>query len=197
MSVANEDVLVLNRAWQPINFIPLPQAINKILNEKARIIDAREGYVPKTWEEWKLCRPTEGDETITTVSYVVRLPRVIVVNEYNKVPNHKTAFSRKQIYKRDDCTCQYCGCRPGTSELSIDHVTPKCQGGTTTWENCVLACVKCNARKAGRTPQQANMKLLKKPIKPTLSNLRRAGIMRCKTWADFLSVAYWNVELEQ
>jgi 5-methylcytosine-specific restriction endonuclease McrA len=106
------------------------------------------------------------------------------------------AFSRRNVFKRDHYTCQYCNVQPGTEELSIDHVIPRSHGGTSTWENCVLACVACNKRKADRTPQQAGMKLRRPPVHPTWKPLYAAHRVRIASWAKFISEAYWNVELE-
>ena len=106
-------------------------------------------------------------------------------------------FSRRQLWKRDNNTCQYCGCRPGTSELNIDHIIPKSQGGKTTWENCVIACIKCNTHKANRTPSQAKMKFFNpdyKPTKPKFSLFK--GELRIESWKDFIDSMYWDVTLE-
>jgi 5-methylcytosine-specific restriction endonuclease McrA len=106
------------------------------------------------------------------------------------------AFSRRNVFKRDHYACQYCGIQPGSEELSIDHVIPRSHGGTSSWENCVLACVACNKRKADRTPQQAGMKLSRQPVRPTWKPFYAAHRVRIASWAKFVSEAYWNVELE-
>ena len=82
----------------------------------------------------------------------LRVPEVVALAGYDRLPEAAVAFSRRNIFKRDHYTCQYCGVQPGTEELTIDHVIPRSQGGTSTWENCVLACVACNKQKADRTP---------------------------------------------
>lgn len=87
-------------------------------------------------------------------SYRVRVPEVIVLTSYDRLPSNAVTFSRRNIFKRDRFTCQYCGKQPGSEELTIDHVLPRAQGGTSTWENCVLACIECNAKKADRTPDR-------------------------------------------
>ena len=97
------------------------------------------------------------------------------------------------MFKRDHYTCQYCGVQPGTEELSIDHVVPRSQGGMSSWENCVLACVACNKRKADRTPEQAGMRLRKRPVRPTWKPLYADHRARIASWAKFISEAYWNV----
>ncbi|MEI8270428.1 MAG: HNH endonuclease, partial [bacterium] len=90
--------------------------------------------------------------------------------------------------------CQYCQKMKNSEELSLDHVVPKCQGGLTTWENIVVACTDCNSKKAGRTPKQAGMQLLRKPMKPK-SNFF-TGDIRIESWSQFLGENYWSIELE-
>jgi 5-methylcytosine-specific restriction endonuclease McrA len=92
--------------------------------------------------------------------------------------------------------CQYCGCRPRSEELTIDHVVPRSQGGKSTWENCVLACVKCNHSKADRTPERAGMKLRTPAKHPSWNPIYSQHATRFKSWAKFISDAYWDVELE-
>ncbi len=98
--------------------------------------------------------------------FKLRVPEVIALTDYDRLPMAAVTFSRRNIFKRDHYTCQYCGAQPGSEELTIDHVVPRSQGGVSTWENCVLACMACNKRKADRTPEQARMRLRKKPVRP-------------------------------
>ena len=127
---------------------------------------------------------------------------------------------------RDHYTCQYCGRQgrshlgedarggerfsgssprdkedrprrqPGMEELTLDHVIPRAQGGESRWDNCVLACLECNKRKADRTPEQAKMRLKRKPVQPTWNPLYAAHDLRIESWSKFISEAYWNVKLE-
>src|SRR5205809_1147968 len=102
------------------------------------------------------------------------------------------------INARDGSRCQYCGKKMPTTELSLDHVVPKSQGGKSTWENIVCCCVKCNVKKGGRTPEQAHLHLVAKPHKPKRSpviNIRLAD-ERYSSWKQFLDTAYWTVELK-
>jgi 5-methylcytosine-specific restriction endonuclease McrA len=186
---------------------------------KAKIIDCVNDFKLMTWEDWtelrphpKYCHECEkicdqavgdkcgvcdkmlGEEGMRGVSVVLRIPTVIQYTRYDKLPAQKVHYNRRTIYKRDKNTCQYCGKRKISSELSIDHVVPKCQGGPTTWENVVCACIDCNSKKAGRTPQEANMKLLSKPVKPQYNFFFGEKIV--KSWKSFVSEAYWSVELE-
>jgi 5-methylcytosine-specific restriction endonuclease McrA len=119
-----------------------------------------------------------------------------VLAGYNRLPTAAVAFSRRNIHKRDHWTCQYCGRQPGGAELTIDHVVPRSQGGVSTWENCVLACIDCNKHKADRTPAQARMKLHREPVRPAWKPLYARTSERMMSWSKFISEAYWNVPLE-
>ncbi|MFZ5833357.1 MAG: HNH endonuclease, partial [Planctomycetota bacterium] len=85
----------------------------------------------------------------------------------------------------------------GSEELTIDHVLPRSQGGVSSWENCVLACMACNKQKADRTPEQAGMKLRKQPTRPAWKPLYADHTMRIASWSKFVSESYWNVELQK
>ena len=108
-------------------------------------------------------------------------------------------FSRRNIFERDGNLCQYCGRHFERGELTLDHVTPRSRGGTSTWENIVLACLDCNIRKSDRLPQEARMRLLRKPVKPSWAT--RVGVkigrLRKESWERFLEEAYWDVELKE
>ena len=95
-----------------------------------------------------------------------RVPEVVALQHYDRVPLAVVTFSRRNVAKRDHYTCQYCGAQPGVEALTIDHVVPRSQGGQSSWTNCVAACVQCNVRKADRTPEQAGMRLRKSPARP-------------------------------
>lgn len=194
-AVLDRPVLVLNRNWQPVGVMTVSKAMVKTWNESARIIDP-EDFQLYTWEDWSELRPIEGDPVIKTKTINVKVPEVIVLKNYDKLPTNAVTFSRRNIFKRDRYTCQYCGKQPGSEELTIDHVTPKAQGGTSTWENCVLACIGCNSKKADRTPEQARMPLRSEPHRPNWKPLYAASKVKIASWSKFLSEVYWSVELE-
>jgi len=101
---------------------------------------------------------------IRSLTQKIPQPSVIKLSSYIKIPFKSIELSRKNILRRDDHRCQYCGKK--TTDLTIDHIIPKSRGGGDTWENLVTACVRCNNRKGNRTPEEAEMKLLSKPRKP-------------------------------
>jgi len=187
--------LVLNRNWQPVNVSTVSRALTLMWNESARAIDPVD-LQTYDWKDWAKREPAEGDPFIQSVRFRLKLPEVVTLTGYDKMPKTVVTFNRRNLFRRDHYTCQYCGIQPGTEELTIDHVLPRSRGGTSRWDNCVLACVACNHRKANRTPQAAGMRLRKQPVQPAWTPRYAAHYLRVKSWSRFVSEAYWNVELD-
>lgn len=191
--------LVLNRNWVPIRVTTVEDAISKMFEGVAKAV--AEDYSVYDFESWSEVAALESEPHIKTNLLKIRVPEVIVLGKYGDIPDRKLAFSRANIYKRDRYTCQYCGKRPDTEDLTIEHIVPRCRGGQSTWTNCVLACWTCNTKKADRTLAESGMKLISKPIKPdwsprlVLGNIHRKNTP--KNWEKFLNEAYWNVELKE
>ena len=179
-SLSDCPALVLNADYRPLSYYPLSlwpwqTAIKAVFLERVDIVAsyAREVHSP---------------------SWTMPIPSVIALRQYVK-PNEFPAFTRFNLFLRDRFTCQYCG---SPHQLTFDHVTPRRLGGRTSWENVTTACAPCNLRKGGRTPEQAGMPLLLKPIRPTSWHLQERGRAfppnyLHETWRDWL---YWDVELE-
>ena len=195
-TVLERPTLVLNRSWQPVNVAPVARALVMLWNESARVVDP-DDYRLYTWSTWSEMRPRDDEPFIQAVTFRLRVPEVLSLTRYDRPRETAVTFSRRNIFKRDHGTCQYCGVRPGSPELTIDHVLPRAQGGVSRWDNCVLACVECNSRKANRTPDQAGMKLRRPPIRPHWRPLYASNGLRMASWSRFLSEAYWNVELSE
>ena len=195
-SVIERPTLVLNRNWQPVGVATVGRALVKVFNEQARIVDPAD-YQLYTWQDWAQLRPANGDDAIRTQRFAMRVPEVISLTHYDKLPTSTVAFSRRNVFKRDRFACQYCGCQPGTEELTIDHVVPRAQGGVSSWTNCVLACVSCNHHKADRTPDQARMPLKTQPVRPVWRPVYATRGQRIESWSKFISESYWNVELKK
>jgi 5-methylcytosine-specific restriction endonuclease McrA len=193
--VLQRPTLVLNRNWQPVHVATVARSLTMLWNETAHVVDP-DDFQLYTWSDWAELRPREGEPFIRTVRFCLRVPEVLTLIRHDRPRHNAVTFSRRNLFKRDHTTCQYCGARPGTEELTIDHVVPRSQGGQTTWENCVLACVACNARKANRTPEQAGMRLKRSPVRPSWKPLYDANTVRIASWSRFLSEAYWNVALD-
>ncbi|MFO0551154.1 MAG: HNH endonuclease [Polyangiaceae bacterium] len=108
----------------------------------------------------------EYDVTIAAPSLTIRAPAVVRQRRAARGRSRQPGFSRTNVYLRDGYVCQYCSTVKAPHELNLDHVMPRSRGGKTTWENIVTSCYACNQTKAGRTPDEAGMKLLKKPVRP-------------------------------
>ncbi|MCY1014283.1 HNH endonuclease [Pyxidicoccus sp. MSG2] len=192
----NSAVLVLNRYYQPVHVTSVKRAFSLLYQGVAKAIDAQ--YRLYEFDDWAALSATQ--DCITTINRTIRVPRVLVLSAYDHLPRGRVRFSRLNIYARDNDTCQYCGKNLPRCDLNLDHVMPRSQGGKTTWENVVCSCVPCNLKKGGRTPEQADMKLLKKPVRPRWTPLFRGATRKVtyREWLPFLHLAdasYWNVEL--
>jgi 5-methylcytosine-specific restriction endonuclease McrA len=199
VALLKRPVLVLNRHWAPISTTSVQEAISLVAKGAARIIDPKDFSAVDlvTWNDVSRAKEKFEDSVIRSQRLSLVPPEVIVLSKYEGQGEKSVVFSRKNLFKRDKYTCMFCGRQPGPSELTIDHVMPKSRGGKSTWENCVLACVSCNMKKANKTPDEAKMKLRKVPKKPSwkaLSNVNPRD--RKESWDQFLSRAYWEVELE-
>jgi 5-methylcytosine-specific restriction endonuclease McrA len=195
IAVLHRPTLVLNRSWQPVGVNSVARALVKVWNETARIVDPAD-FQLYTWEDWSALKPQDGEPFIRTQHLQLRVPEVVVLNHYDRVPLGAVTFTRRNIFKRDRYTCQYCGRQPGSEELTIDHILPRSRGGVSTWDNCVLACVDCNSRKADRTPAEVGLHLRRTPFRPLWKPMYASHGVTIASWAKFLSEAYWNVELE-
>ncbi len=197
--VLDRPALVLNRNWTPIQTTPVREAICLVAKGSARIIDAEtyETYDLTTWGDLSKARVRLDESVIRSTRLVIAAPEVILLTTYQGLGERSVVFSRRNLFKRDRFTCQYCGVQPGPEELTVDHVLPRSRGGTSTWKNCVLACVECNKTKANRTPREAGMRLRKQPGKPSWRHMTQVPPQRRRvSWEKFLTRAYWNVELE-
>jgi len=188
--------LVLNRNWHPVGVASVARSLTLVAAERARIVDPTD-FQLYTWADWAALVPRSDEPFVQSVTFRLRVPEVITLTDYDRVPINSVTFSRRNIFHRDRHACQYCGARPRTEDLTIDHVQPRSRGGTSTWENCVLACLDCNKRKADRTPVEARMPLRKVPIRPMWKPLYARNNARSESWSRFLSEAYWTVELDE
>jgi 5-methylcytosine-specific restriction endonuclease McrA len=198
-------VLVLNKFFMAVHVISVRRAFCLLFKDLAEVITLDDGrYLSFDFQSWREVSEARAsfkqpdDEFIRTVHFEIQVPRVIRLLAYDRLPRQKVKFNRRNIFARDHNQCQYCGKKFVTSELSLDHVVPRSQGGGTSWDNIVCACVDCNVRKGGRTPRQANMTLIRRPEKPRRSPMLNLKLTQKKyhSWQSFLDNAYWNVELK-
>jgi len=160
--------LVLNHSYLPIHVTSVRRAFSLIYQDAARAVD--EAYQTFDFAQW-MSLSTLDCEVIGTTRGAIRVPRVIALLHFDRVPMRHVRYSRVNVFARDKFTCQYCGSRPHRSQLNLDHVIPRSLGGKTSWENVVCSCVECNRRKGGRTPEQARLRLMRRPTRPRFSPL--------------------------
>ena len=198
-NVLNENVLVLNRLWQAINVCTVERAFMLLYMGHAEVVLEDSGdFQTFDFHEWReFSQGHHGEDVVHTVSFKIRIPRVILLLFFDRLPHKEVKFTRHNIFERDHNTCQYCGKHFDRRELNLDHIVPRDRGGTTTWENIVCACIPCNTRKANRTPTEAGMHLVKKPERPKWRPFVNVTISSVAhdSWKHFLDLAYWNVEL--
>jgi len=167
--IDKHNVLILNKHWIPINTTTAKHSFALMYSENAKgIMIEEDKIVPLEWTEWVSLNLNETDRKIKTVTGFIKIPTVIVLNYYDKIPKQTIKFTQKSLWERDNFTCQYTNKKVTRTNGNIDHVIPKSQGGKTSWENCVIAHKEINALKADRTPEQAGLKLLKKPSAPRI-----------------------------
>ncbi len=197
--VINSKVLVLNRNYLPVHVTSVRRAFSLLYQGIAKAVDNQ--YRTFDFESWSDLSVAVREESVGIVGGAVRVPRVILLMTYDRVPRRQIRFNRFNVYARDRNTCQYCRSRLSRPSLTLDHVVPRSQGGRSTWENIVCCCQPCNRRKGGRTPRQAGMKLMQPARRPdwTPFLLDALSLRGHREWLPFLStvdVAYWNNELE-
>ncbi len=203
-AVLEQPVLVLNRLWQAVNVIGAKRAFGLLARGHASVIhnatDDFRVFSFMDWMDFSVSNPPLDEmDAVHTPSTVVRLPRVILLTMFDKLPRKEIKLTRGNVFQRDKDTCQYCGQIFAREDLNLDHVIPRDRGGKTTWENIVCSCIKCNSRKANRLPHQANMRLIRKPVRPRWRPVISLVLntQQRERWKDFLDLAYWNVELEE
>ncbi|MFQ5438005.1 MAG: HNH endonuclease [Paracoccaceae bacterium] len=179
-ALTQHPALVLNADYRPLSYLPLSlwnwhEAIKAAYLDRVSVV-------------------AEYDHVVRSPSTEIRVPSVVVLKDYVK-PARSAAFTRFNLFLRDEFTCQYCGAR---GDLTFDHVIPRSRGGRTTWENVVAACGPCNLGKGSRLLSETRMHLLRPPRRPSGDVLRNRGRKfppnhLHESWMDFL---YWDVELD-
>jgi hypothetical protein len=199
-AVLSAPVLALNRHFAPLRVMDVKRAVSLLFTGAAEVVDVEDRhfytYDFSTWRELsELKAELERDRYgwVGLVGGELAAPSVIRLKNVNPRQRSRVPLSRRNIYLRDANTCQYCGQKFSTSELSLDHVIPRSRGGGSTWTNLVCACTNCNSRKAAQTPEEARMRLIRQPraIKAAHQLIR----VQHESWTHFVSEAYWNVEL--
>jgi 5-methylcytosine-specific restriction endonuclease McrA len=164
-------ILVLNRLWQAVNIVGVPRAFSLLLQDHAQVINTSDGsFQLLNSEQWLAhsedAAPEDNEAFIQTVRMRIRVPKVLILRAYDKLPVQEVKFTRESLFERDNYCCQYCNKTFDPKKLNMDHVIPRDRGGKTSWENIVTSCISCNSRKANRLPHQADMHLIRKPERP-------------------------------
>lgn len=198
-------VLVLNKLYLAIHIVSARRAFALLCKQLAEVVSVEEGqwnnYDFESWRDVSQLRrqfQEPNRDWLRTPSFEIEVPRIIRLVRFERLPRQTVKFNRRNLFARDRNHCQYCGQKFSTTALTLDHVVPRSQGGQSTWDNMVCACVECNVRKGGRTPQQAQMSLIRRPAKPKTSPLVtiKLGNRKYQSWKTFLDHAYWEVELK-
>jgi len=163
-----QTVLVLNRNWQAVGIKSPIDTFAMLMTDVATGLDIKglDHMSPLKWKDWVQLPVGENDDFVQTVNQKIKIPKVIILSKFDKVPKKRPRFSQKNIWIRDNFTCQYTGKKLKPGEGNIDHIMPKSRGGGTDWSNCVLACKKVNAKKADATPEEVGLRLIKRPEPP-------------------------------
>jgi len=168
-ALLSRPVLVLNRFWQPVQTCSARRALKLLCLGHAQVVqtDGEERFRTHDLDSW--VEHSAGDfvdELVHSVRIALRVPKIIVLALYDKLPRMEVRLTRRNVFLRDKHTCQYCAEIFSEPDLNLDHVTPRDKGGRTTWENIVTSCVRCNTRKANKLPHEANMFPLRRPVAP-------------------------------
>ncbi len=195
----NRPVLVLNRLWQAIHVCTARRAFSLLCQGHAQVVHTDDGsFSTHDFDSWRDISERQPDpQMVHTSRWRIRIPRVIVLMFFERMPRQEVKFTRHNIFERDKCVCQYCGGHFDRKDLNLDHVFPRDRGGAMTWENIVCSCIRCNTRKGNRTPDEARMKLIRKPERPKWRPFAHLtfGAEAHESWKHFVDFAYWNVEL--
>lgn len=175
--------LLLNASYEPMGVITWQRAIELMFGDKVVVLE-------------------EYDDEVRSAYLCIKVPAVVALRKYVNI-RPRVKFNRKNIYIRDEFTCQYCGTpskelRGGTKDLTFDHVFPRSRGGKTSWTNIVTACWKCNHHKRDRTPEEANMALRKEPVQPKMLPMFTVPLYgRPTTPSQWKSYLYWETQLDE
>ena len=184
MNALKQKVLVLNKSWCPVHTVTVKRAISLVASSykndepKANVIDHENGFSETSWYDW--IKFDAGNLGIRTVTRSVKIPEIIILTRFNTVRRAKVPFTKNNLLKRDNYTCQFCG---KNENLTIDHLTPKSKGGENGWLNCVISCRKCNGKKGNKSLEESGMSLRMKPHLPE-SNIIFSNPL--DSWKNFI-----------
>lgn len=161
----NDNTLVLNKSWVAISVTSVRKAFSLLCRNTAFAVKP-DNYSIYNFDDWLKLQVRDGEPFVQGISRRYKIPEVIILSKYELFPQKHISFCRQNVLRRDHYTCQYCGTRPGSKNLTIDHIVPISRGGSTSWLNCVTACTRCNTKKGNNTPQSAGLQLRSMPRIP-------------------------------
>ncbi len=188
--ILSKPVLVLNRHFQPVQLTTAKRAFVLLYGGAARALD--ESGEEYEFDLWRCLPVRHEDDALPIVGGSLRVPRVVHLHRYDRTPRITVRLTRRNLMFRDAHQCQYCGRQPPLRELNIDHVLPRSRGGADSWENLVTACRLCNLRKGWRTPEEANMRLARRPFRPKWSmtaQILLGSATKYREWEPFLKAS--------
>lgn len=191
MAVLGNSVLILNKGWYPIRIQVLKRSLILVFRDKASIVDP-DDYAVYNWEKWQKIKIEQKDVDnnyfIQTTRGIIKVPEVIILNKYDKIPQYRLKLTKRNIFMRDNFCCQYSGKKLLPKESDIDHIIPKSRGGKTNWTNLVVTSKELNRKKGNKTPEEYGLKLIKQPLKPK-NNLFVATSSKetPKSWSKFIN----------
>ncbi len=214
MSVLKNDVLWLNKSWLAHDTKTVEDSFSTVCSERGLFLDSES--TPHDLGSWINLPVEDGADFIQLTQKRIRVPEIMLLAEYNRIPVRNVVFCRRNVWRRDKGHCQYCGRQPAPDDITMDHIYPKSKGGLSSFENCVLCCTACNLKKGNRSLDRVGMRLQKpkrhsngewstiyydrpkQPMWNPLYALRRRTFP--ESWAAFLKhfdeALYWEVELE-
>ena len=193
--VLHERALVLNRSWTPVGTTSVRAAMCLLFRAAARAVLPHDATV-HDFDSWANLMVKDSEPCVRTVRHRLKIPEILLLTRYDGIPRRKITFSRRNVYRRDGGTCQYCGARPPLDQLTVDHVIPRSMGGRSDWTNCVVSCVRCNRRKSNRTLDESGVRLLREPRKPSwFPCLTIPQDKRKECWEPFIPEAMLRREI--
>jgi len=190
-AVLEQPVLVLNRFWQPIHTCSVRRALHLLCIGHAEVVQVEgdERFNTHDFSSWvDYSQQSVGEQMVHGIRLALRVPKIVVLAIYDKLPRLEVKFTRRNVFLRDQFTCQYCTRVLPEGQLNLDHVMPRAKGGRTTWENIVTSCVRCNTRKGNKLTHEANMHPLREPYAPRwrpLFGLVESGLGD-ESWGHFI-----------
>jgi 5-methylcytosine-specific restriction endonuclease McrA len=199
-SLLDNQVLVLNRLWQPVNICSVRRAFSLLCLGHAQVVhtDEENNFSMHDMDSWlDQSESCLGSEVVRSISICLNVPRIIVLTFFDRLPKKDVKFTRHNVFERDKYTCQYCARPFEPKELNLDHVVPRDKGGKTTWENVVCSCIRCNSKKANKLPHEVNMFPMREPRAPRwrpFFAIAKASASH-DSWRHFLKLDHQTVEV--